>query len=98
MRFLAREPFTFTNGAVGWRPGGPFDYLGPYAKVQHCPILGTNLRLTCYATAYADTHFTVPAATRYRGRHIGGYLTLDNGACAFQPYDRFRDRLTPGRA
>jgi len=22
-RFLAREPFTFSNGAIGWRPDGP---------------------------------------------------------------------------
>jgi len=37
-RFAAREPFRFTNGVVGWRPGGPFDCLGPYAKVTNCPV------------------------------------------------------------
>lgn len=37
-RFHASEPFRFSNGATGWRPGGPFDCLGPYAKVQACPV------------------------------------------------------------
>jgi hypothetical protein len=49
-RFRATERFEFTNGAIGWRPGGPFDCLGPYAKVQNCPIDGTGFRRTCYAT------------------------------------------------
>lgn len=46
MKFLAlaRERYNFSNGAIGWRPGGPFDCLGPYAKVQNCPIDGTELR------------------------------------------------------
>lgn len=37
-RFLAVEPFTFNNGAIGWRPGGPMDCVGPFAKVERCPI------------------------------------------------------------
>ena len=93
MRFIAREKFQFTNGAIGWRPGGPFDCLGPYAKVQNCPIHGTDERRTCYATGYADTWFSVPAYTKYKGRYIGGYLTMGDGACIFRPYDRFKDRL-----
>ena len=47
-KFLANERFEFSNGAVGWRPGGPFDCLGPYAKVENCPIEGTDLLLTCF--------------------------------------------------
>lgn len=94
MRFIAREKFQFSNGAIGWRPGGPFDCLGPYAKVQNCPIHGTNERRTCYATGYADTWFSVPAYTKYKGRYIGGYLTQDGeGGCIFRTYDRFKDRL-----
>ena len=89
-RFIARERFEFSNGAVGWRPGGPMDCLGPYAKVQNCPIHGTSLRRTCYATGYADTFFSVPACTRVRGAYIGGYLTMDDGGCEFRPYDRFK--------
>ena len=41
-KFAAREPHTFSNGAVGWRPGGPMDCLGPYAKVTNCPIGATT--------------------------------------------------------
>lgn len=90
-RFIAVEPFTFPNGAVGWRPGGPFDCLGPYAKVQRCPIAGTSLRLTCYATGYADTFFSVPACTRYRRRHVSGFFTIgSDGAVEFVPQSTHR--------
>lgn len=92
-KFVARQRFEFTNGAVGWSPGGPMDCLGPYAKVQNCPIAGTDLRHTCYATGYADTAFSVPAATRVKGKYVGGYFTLDEGAIEFRPLDRFKDRL-----
>lgn len=89
-KFAARESFTFTNGAIGWRPGGPFDCLGPYARVQNCPIAGTNLRRTAYATGYADTWFSVPACTRYKGQHISGYFTQDglDGGIEFRPHTR----------
>jgi hypothetical protein len=97
-KFIARERFEFSNGAVGWRPGGPFDCLGPYAKVENCPIDGTALRRTCYATGYADTAFSVPACTRYRGQHVGGFFALDDGAIQFVPYDRYAGRLVPARA
>ncbi len=93
-KFAAREKFEFSNGAIGWRPGGPFDCLGPFAKVQNCPIAGTSLRLTAYATGYADTYFSIPAATRYKGKYIGGYFSpLENGGIEFRPYDRFKTRL-----
>lgn len=83
--FVAIVKFEFQNGAIGWRPGGSFDCLGPYAKVQNCPIHGTNIRLTCYATGYADTFFSVPACTRYRGKYIKGYFSLDGeGGCEFR--------------
>lgn len=82
-RFIAREPFTFANGVVGYRPGGPFDCLGPYAKVINCPIEGTDIKRTVYATRYADTFFSVPAACTYKGKTIRGYLTLDDGAIKF---------------
>ena len=85
-RFIAREPFEFANGAIGWRPGGSFDCLGPYAKVTNCPIGSTDYRLTCYATGYADTYFSVPACTRIHGRHVQGFFTMDDGAISFYPY------------
>lgn len=92
-RFYASptDTFTFANGAVGHRPGGPMDCLGPYAKVRNCPIRGTELRLTCYASGYADTFFSVPACTQYRRRYVGGFFALDGaGGVEFVPYDRFR--------
>ena len=89
-KFIAREPFQFSNGAIGYRPGGPFDTIGPFAKVKNCPIEGTMLRLTAYATGHADTFFSIPACTRRRGKYIGGYFTNNDGGVYFVPYDRFR--------
>lgn len=88
-KFAARERFEFANGATGWRPGGPFDCVGPYAKVQNCPIRGTDKRLTCYATGYADTYFSVPACTRYCGKHVSGFFTVEYDEIEFVPYDRY---------
>lgn len=86
--------FTYPNGAIGYRPSnGPFECLGPYAKVKNCPIAGTELRLTCYATGYADSYFSVPACTRYKGRYIAGFFSVENGAIDFLVMDRHKDRL-----
>lgn len=95
-RFYASPHDTFVskNGAVGYRPGGPMDCLGPYAKVKNCPIykyvdgigyVNTGVRLTCYAQNYANSYWTVPAATRRKGKRIRGYF-IDNedvGGCVF---------------
>lgn len=85
-RFAARESFVNANGAIGWRPGGPFDCLGPYAKVQNCPIEGTALRRTAYATGYADTFFSIPAVTRVKGKRITGYFTDQGEGTVFVPH------------
>lgn len=94
-RFYASPTDTFTspNGAVGHRSGGSFDCLGPYAKVTNCPIDGTELRLTCYATGYADSFFSVPACTRRRGQHVSGYFTSDDNGVKFVPHTKHLDRL-----
>lgn len=92
-----RDTLTHPNGAIGHRPGGPFDCLGPFAKVRNCPIEGTTLRLTCYATGYANTYFSVPACTRHRGRHISGYFTHDDGGTVFRPHTRHREALRHAR-
>lgn len=85
---------TWSNGAVGYGQGGPFDCLGPYVKVTNCPIDGTELRRTCYATGYPDTFFSVPAYTRYKGRYVSGFFTFDSDDnIKFIPNDRHRDRL-----
>ena len=96
-KFAARESFTYPNGAIGWSPGGPMDCLGPWAKVQNCPIDGTDLRLTCYASGYADTYFSIPANTRYRGKYIGGYFTMRDGNPVFCPMDRYAPLLSNGK-
>lgn len=84
--FAAVERYEFSNGAIGWRPGGLMDCLGPYAKVQNCPVKGLSKRYTAYATGYADTFFSVPACTRINGKHIRGFLTKDGaGGCVFHP-------------
>ena len=94
-KFYADPNLTFTwpNGAVGHRPSASFDCLGPYAKVRNCPIHGTDLRLTCYATGYADTHFSIPACTRHKGKYISGYFSLNDGAIEFNVMDRHKDRI-----
>lgn len=77
-RFPARESFLFDNGAIGYRPGRHLDILGPYAKVKNCPVYEDGVligRYTCYATAYADSFFSIPACTRIKGKYIKGYFT-----------------------
>jgi hypothetical protein len=81
------DTFTWPNGAIGHKAGGPMDCLGPYAKVRNCPIHGTNKRYTCYATGYANTWFSVPACTKIRGKHIKGYFATDGGNIEFMVMD-----------
>jgi hypothetical protein len=92
-----RHSFTWPNGAIGYRSGGSFDCLGPYAKVTDCPISGTTLRRTCYATGYADSYSTVPACTRVNGRYVSGFFMVsDSGiynGIHFVPNERHRDRI-----
>ena len=88
--------FVHPNGAIAYGPGGSFDCLGRYALVQNCPVIvdgATVARLTCYATGYADTAFSVPACTRYRQKHIGGYFSHSDDGVVFNPYDRFKSAL-----
>jgi len=82
------------NGAIGHRPGGSFDCLGPYAKVRNCIIEGTDVRLTCYATGYADTYFSIPACTRYKGKHIRGYFTNRDDGVVFCVMDSHKHHFT----
>ena len=81
--------FTYPNGAIAFGPGGPFDCLGHFAKVKNCPIGKTNLRLTCYATNYADTFFSVPAVTRYHGKRVTGYFSVEDENIVFNFHNCF---------
>lgn len=88
--FIARQKRLEDNGAVSWAHGGPFDCLGPYAKINNCPIIvdGKQVaRLTCYATGYAETFFSVPACTRYKGKHVRGYFTGSETGPEFRVMD-----------
>ena len=82
------------DGAVAWFAkwfGGP-----SLAKIDACHIHGTTLRRTVYVTGEPDTWFSIPAATRVKGRYVGGYLTgSDNveGALVFHAMNKFKDRL-----
>lgn len=87
------DTLTHPNGAIGYRPGGSFDCLGPYAKVKNCPVEGTDLRLTCYATGYADTYFSIPACTRHRGKRIVGYFTNREDGVVFCPMNTHKHLL-----
>ena len=48
------------------------------------------MRLTCYAQALADTAFSVPANTRYKGKHIKGYFALSDEGVTFHVLDSHR--------
>jgi len=85
-QFLTREKREYPNGAVGWAPGGPFDCLGPWAKVERCPVEGTGLTRTCYATGYATDYFSIPARCSIGGRTIKGFFTLRDGNPVFVPF------------
>jgi hypothetical protein len=80
------------NGAVGHYSTkfNPCDPLGPYAKVRNCPVIigGKEVaRLTCYATGYADSAFSIPANTHHRGKYIKGYFTSGEGGVEFRVMD-----------
>jgi hypothetical protein len=92
-KFIAREKIEYSDGSIGWRPGGPFDCLGPWAKVQNCAIDGTELRRTAYATGYADTYFSIPAVTRYKGQRITGFMTMQDDCPVFVPHTCHLEKL-----
>lgn len=84
-RLDVASTFEFSNGAVGYREVGCF---WPCAKVSNCPIDGTDLRLTCYATGAPATDLggNIPAFTRFKRRRINGVLSVpDAGGCIFVP-------------
>ena len=64
----------------------------PFAKVK-CPVevvgMSTGLCLTCYATGDADTFFSVPARTRYKGRYIAGFMMRCDDVLTFIAYEKY---------
>ena len=91
-KFYARPGDTheFDNGAIGHRS----EHLGPFAKVENCPIEGTDRRVTCYASDYPDTFFSVPARCRGRnGKTVRGFFTMDGAGVVFVPYNNERSKI-----
>lgn len=84
--YASKDTLTCPNGAVGHRPGGPFDCLGPYAIVRNCPFGNSDYRVTAYARGYADTFFSVPAHCKVRGVTVRGYFTHEDDGIVFNPY------------
>jgi hypothetical protein len=93
-RFRADTAQTQPDGAVRWYSkwiGGP-----TLAKINKCRVDGTDLRLAVYVTGDVDTWFSTPAATRYRGKYIAGYITGESDAgdnLVFHAMDRHKPRL-----
>lgn len=56
------------------------------SKLEGCPTpFGPR---TVYATNHPDTFFTIPAACRYKGKDVRGYLTCKDGHWEFNAYAR----------
>jgi len=93
-RFHAsNDTFTWANGAVGHRPGGPFDCLGPFAIVRNCPVDGLDRRYTVYAQRHADTYFSIPAATRIRGLYLTGFFAQNEDGVVFYLHTASKAKL-----
>lgn len=90
--YASADTFTWPNGAVGHRPGGPFDCLGPYAIVRNCPVKGIERRYTCYATGYADMFFSVPACTSIKGKRVRGFFSMSDAGIEFTPMNGQLDK------
>ena len=71
-------------------PNGSIRYLSPFpflslAAVGHCPCLDGKRRMV-YATGEPDSFFTVPAATRVKGKWVSGFLTMADRLHASEGY------------
>src|SRR5581483_1715404 len=76
------------NGAIPYTT----KFWGTLALVRNCPIRNTVIDTgitprTVYVSGEADTFFSIPAACRYKGKTLRGYLTTDdNGDYEFRVY------------
>ncbi len=80
-KFRADQPdYPCANGSVAWRTnwiGGP-----SLALIRDCPIKTKQdqpaiSRRTVYVTDQPDSWFSVPAACRYKGKTVRGYLSYE---------------------
>jgi hypothetical protein len=76
-RYRADKSEIQQDGARVWRAewmGGP-----TLAKIENCRLnLAGEPRRTVYITGEPDTWFSIPAATRYLGKYVKGYVTGDD--------------------
>jgi hypothetical protein len=63
--------------------GGP-----TLSLVRECPIENANISpRTVYIRGEADTYFSLPAACRYKGKTVTGYITSnDDGEYVFRAH------------
>lgn len=94
-KYRADHSETTPGGAVLWFTewmGGP-----TLAKIGNCAVVGHHKRLTVYITGEPDTWFSVPAATRSRGKYIKGYVTYEDGEPEFCTMDSHKHLLEPAK-
>lgn len=84
-KYRADEAHVQVDGSVAWYArwmGGP-----SLAKVTKCRVTNADIPpRTVYITGEADTWFSLPAACRYKGRTIRGYVSWEDGALVFRAH------------
>ena len=70
---------SYPNGSRSYRTADPFASV---ARVENCPCEDGGRR-TAFATAEADTFFSVPACTYVGKKTVGGFLTFDEEGWRF---------------
>lgn len=81
------------NGSRCFRTPPPFRSV---AKVERCPC-EDGRRRTAFATAEADTFFSVPACVYVGRKTVGGFLASDEDGWRFVTYKHGRNAalITP---
>lgn len=82
----------FLNGAVGTAPFGKTnkEKLGHLFKVTNCPVRGTNLKRTCYATRPGVKQGEVLAIFWINERRITGKFSLTEEGVEFILDEKYR--------
>lgn len=90
-KYRADASSTQSDGAILWYA----NWMGgsTLAKINNCRIDGVDYRRTVYITGGPDTWFSIPAATRIRGRYVRGYVTSDDGILVFHAMDSHKHLL-----
>jgi hypothetical protein len=83
IKHRASEHYTeHPNGSRAFYTPGPFASV---AKVERCPC-EDGVRRNAFATAEADTFFSVPACVYVGKKTVGGYLASDEDGWKFITY------------